>query len=292
MKLARRGMASPKFCKFFMPLSLVGLLFFYLSIRLPDDHLRECSMNGGPCLWHHRSVESITNDIDAINGGTQSLEHITTEFSKHCSGQDFQISRVLVSFNSAVTKEEEVLLEQYLVGWDELIKFMEALGTVFSFISQEVKGKIGILRELQSTARGNEYYSVRSMMDHELRHNLVNFHKQTNSGCRTLLRLHRALKWLELFLHKLGMSSDESNTSDLCQEAYNEALAPYHSWLVRQAASMAFLALPERKVFFDIVCIEHEGEAQLVLERTVRSIVRVYNIMQEAYHSRGMLNLP
>ncbi|MGH0185929.1 UNVERIFIED_CONTAM: hypothetical protein FKN15_019728 [Acipenser sinensis] len=232
----------------------------------------------------------------------------STEHSRLCRGRDFQIHRVLTAFNSAVTGEREILLDRYLEGWDELVKFLESLGTVIGFISQEVKGKLGLVRNLRrgapATEKGDPYRTLRSMMAHELRAGLVDFRRQSLSGCRTLLRLHRSLHWLQLFLRAVGRSSAGDSMGVLCSVAYNQALAPYHSWLLRQAVGVALVALPDRAEFFRILCGEEEEEEEekkkgerekegrQLLEKTVLAITRVYNITQEAYQANGMLDLP
>ncbi|XP_041094119.1 ceramide-1-phosphate transfer protein-like, partial [Polyodon spathula] len=243
------------------------------------------------------------------DGGSRPAEGTveSTEHSRLCWGRDFQIQRVLTAFNSAVTGEREILLERYLEGWDELVRFLEALGTVIGFISQEVKGKLGLVRELRqgapATEEGGPYRTLRSMMAHELREGLVDFRRQSPSGCRTVLRLHRALHWLQLFLRSVGRSSAGDSMGALCNVAYNQALAPYHSWLLRQAVGVALVALPDRAEFFRIVCgaeeeeeeeerEEREREGRQLLEKTVLAITRVYNITQEAYQANGMLDLP
>ncbi|MGH0174105.1 UNVERIFIED_CONTAM: hypothetical protein FKN15_067415 [Acipenser sinensis] len=142
------------------------------------------------------------------------------------------------------------------------------------------------------------------MMAHELRAGLVDFRRQSLSGCRTLLRLHRSLHWLQLFLRAVGRSSAGDSMGALCSVAYNQALAPYHSWLLRQAVGVALVALPDRAEFFRIMCgeegeeeeekgeREREKEGRQLLEKTVLAITRVYNITQEAYQANGMLDLP
>lgn len=76
----------------------------------------------------------------------------------------------------------------------------------------------------------------------------------SNSGCRTVLRLHRALHWLQLFLECLRTSSEDARTSTLCTEAYSAMLAAYHSW-IRQAVTVTFCALPLGKVFLDAMIV-------------------------------------
>lgn len=46
------------------------------------------------------------------------------------------------------------------------------------------------------------------MVAAELRAGRVNFSRRTDSGCRTLLRLHRSLLWLKLMLEGLAEGPD------------------------------------------------------------------------------------
>lgn len=46
------------------------------------------------------------------------------------------------------------------------------------------------------------------MVEAELNAGVVNFYHRTDSGCRTLLRLHRSLLWLKLMLEGLSEGPD------------------------------------------------------------------------------------
>ncbi|KAJ8416597.1 hypothetical protein AAFF_G00324750 [Aldrovandia affinis] len=143
---------------------------------------------------------------------------------------------------------------------------------------------------------GESYKSVRSMMRVELSRGTVSFQRETGSGCRTLLRLHRSLLWLQLFLKKMAEGPDAEgqlrSPRDLCREAYEQALAPHHPWLIRRAAQIAFLAMPEWETFFGLVCVQSQSEASPVLDRVVRAIEEVYSRTQGALREHGMLELP
>ncbi|KAG8441529.1 hypothetical protein GDO86_007049 [Hymenochirus boettgeri] len=192
--------------------------------------------------------------------------------------------------------ENDIILGEYLEGWRELIKFMDALGTVFTFISQETMTKVNILQGYLNGENGKSYRTLLTMVKFELENEVVNFKEfppnRVPSGCRTLLRLHRALKWLEVFLYKLGMSEGHGQTSEMCADAYHKTLAHHHSWFIRQVAEVAFLALPPLKEMYTVVCVQKHEEAKTVLLTTVDSIVKVYNITQEVYTMNGMLDLP
>lgn len=46
------------------------------------------------------------------------------------------------------------------------------------------------------------------MVEAELKSGVVDFSRRTDSGCRTLLRLHRSLLWLKLLLEGLSEGPD------------------------------------------------------------------------------------
>lgn len=52
------------------------------------------------------------------------------------------------------------------------------------------------------------YRSLRSMVEAELKEGVVDFSHRSDSGCRTLLRLHRSLLWLKLMLEGLAEGPD------------------------------------------------------------------------------------
>uniref|UniRef100_A0A673FIT2 Ceramide-1-phosphate transfer protein-like n=1 Tax=Sinocyclocheilus rhinocerous TaxID=307959 RepID=A0A673FIT2_9TELE len=227
-----------------------------------------------------------------------------------CPGMRFQVADLLAHLQAAPVSTNDVLLKPYLASWDELIKFLEALGPMVGLISQEIESKTAIIRDLAQKAEKEAekkikdrkrklsfgYTSIRSMIKWELENGLVDFHKQTNSGCRTLLRLHRALLWLQNFLQELGKDASEGerlrSPSDLCKETYQRTLAHHHNWWVRKAAELAFLAMPERPYFYQLVCVETQSEAAVVLNRVVRAIEEVYERNEVTLQEHGMLDLP
>ncbi|XP_007258147.2 glycolipid transfer protein domain-containing protein 2 [Astyanax mexicanus] len=241
-----------------------------------------------------------------------------------CPGQKFQVAVLLMNLQAAPVSTNDVLLKPYLASWDELINFMETLGPMVGLISQEIEGKTSIIRELakkeeaeskeqvqegqpsdialpelsptSDVEMGRAYRSVRSMIKAELDQGLVDFNKHTASGCRTLLRLHRALLWLQLFLRNLANEDLEAgrarSPAELCREAYQLTLAQHHLWWVRKAAELAFVAMPDRAFFYRLVCVETQAEATVILNRVVRAIQKVYDRTQVALEEHGMLDLP
>ncbi|XP_030293438.1 glycolipid transfer protein domain-containing protein 2 [Sparus aurata] len=241
-----------------------------------------------------------------------------------CPGQTFQVSLLLTHLLAAPAYQSDVLLQPYLSSWDELVKFMEALGPMVGLISKEIETKTSIIRQLAllseknseaelgpdgssvNTGAGTEndpeasqhagpYHSLRSMIWMEMKQGLVDFQHQTESGCRTILRLHRALLWLKLFLQKLAetpVAGRLRSPSELCRESYQNTLANHHTWFVRRAAELAFIALPERGFFYRLVCVQGQEDLSILLNKVVEAIGEVYNRTQKALDENGMLDLP
>lgn len=192
---------------------------------------------------------------------------------------------------------------------------MEALGPLVGFFTYKVQEKITLIRQLAEDDSGKHklltlaptnsplltnnpyshtYHSVRAMLDTELQLGVVSFDRQTPSGSRTLLRLHRSLLWLQLLLMKLWPESGHVRRSlgEVCEEAYNEALAPYHPWLLQSAARLAFQAMPEYTVLFSMVCVNTHEEAEPIIRTIITAISEVRRRTHSELEKRNMLYLP
>lgn len=66
------------------------------------------------------------------------------------------------------------------------------MGTVFGFVSSDVKSKIEILDELRKKENNDKFETFQSMLNYEKSSELLNKSDYV-SGSRTLLRLHRGL---------------------------------------------------------------------------------------------------
>nr|XP_057943227.1 glycolipid transfer protein domain-containing protein 2 isoform X2 [Doryrhamphus excisus] len=271
------------------------------------------------CLKGYNPV----NDLHQLSNSSASDESGIPHDLDVCPGQTFQVSLLHTHLLASPAFTSDVLLQPYLSSWDELVKFMDSLGPMVGLISKEIVTKTSLIRELALLAEASPeaemnpdvnsarpdsevntldpsyhsgaYHSVRSMIWVELKRDLVDFHHQTDSGCRTLLRLHRALLWLKLFLEKLAeipVAGRLRSPSELCREAYKSTLANHHTWFVRRAAELAFIALPERNFFFRLVCVQNQEELSTVLGRVTQAIGVVYDRTQKALEENGMLELP
>lgn len=174
-------------------------------------------------------------------------------------------------------------------------RFLNCLGSVFGFISNDADNKIKILVSYMEGENSSQYATIQSMVKYELDDKLVDLTKRGShpeSGSRTLLRLHRALRWLELFLERLRTSSEDSKTSVMCADAYNESLAQHHPWVVRKAAGMAFCMLPGRPAFFEVMNVGPPEQVVATLGEAVPLISEVYQITETLYAQHNLLDLP
>lgn len=70
------------------------------------------------------------------------------------------------------------------------------------------------------------------------------------------------------------------------------ALAPHHPWLLRQAAELVFLALPDRQHFLRLVCVESQPEATPILHVIIRALTLVHTQTERILAEHGVLELP
>lgn len=76
------------------------------------------------------------------------------------------------------------------------------------------------------------------------------------------------------------------------RDAYKVALAPHHSWLLRQAAELVFLALPDRQHFLQLVCVQSQQEATPILRVIIHTLTLVHTQTQQILTENEMLELP
>lgn len=165
------------------------------------------------------------------------------------------------------------------------------MGTIFGFVSSDIKAKIGILEEFRLNKEVcDKFLSVKSMMDYEMSAELLQ-KKDYVSGCRTLLRLHRGLDFTRDFLRKLAELNPDDKTSDACKVSYQNTLSPYHPFLIRQGANLAMYALPTRDVLLTKVCKDVSSSIKALPEMLQFTDI-VYDRIQALYKLNDLLALP
>lgn len=155
--------------------------------------------------------------------------------------------------------------------------------------------KLQVMERLCSGPQRDHYSSLQSMVAYEVGNQMVDLERRSrhpDSGCRTVLRLHRALRWLQLFLEGLRTSPEDTRTAVLCTDSYNASLAAYHPWIIRRAVTVAFCTLPTRKVFLEAMNVGSTEQAVAMLGEALPFIEHVYDISQKLYAEHALLDLP
>lgn len=82
------------------------------------------------------------------------------------------------------------------------------------------------------------------------------------------------------------------SVSSSLRDAYKVALAPHHPWLLHRAAELVFLALPERRYFLQLVCVQSQQEATPILHVIIHALTLVHTQTQQILSEHDMLELP
>ncbi|XP_043836564.1 ceramide-1-phosphate transfer protein-like [Dromiciops gliroides] len=185
---------------------------------------------------------------------------------------DFNLKVVLVSFKQCLNEKEEVLMDPYITGWKGFVRFLNNLGTIFSFISKDVMTKIQIMEKFCSSDQKENYSSLQSMLQYEVDNKLVNLQKHSEhpkSGCRAILHVHWALHWLQVFLEGLRTSHEDCKTLVIYTDSYNTTLVTYHPWIIHKAVTMVFCMLPGLNTFLETMNVGPPKEAVEMLNEAM-----------------------
>lgn len=202
----------------------------------------------------------------------------------------FDLKLVHDHFDRALVRDDDVDLKAYLDAYNELYKFFQLMGTVFGFVSNDLKQKIQILIDLVDKDDCN-YKTVKTMMEYEKENKLLEKRDFAN-GTRTLLRLHRGLDFIREFLKQLGDLSDGEKTSSCCQDAYDKTLAKHHPWVIRKAAVVAMYTMPTRELLFKKVCGAEVQRNVDVLPKMLEVTADVFNRTHNLYELHQLHGLP
>ncbi|XP_044530126.1 glycolipid transfer protein domain-containing protein 2 isoform X2 [Gracilinanus agilis] len=224
-------------------------------------------------LTGEKRQSSLTSQVEA---GQKSGE-------LHCLGPDKLPGQMVKPFKESLATEGDLQIPQFLNGWKKLVMLLDPLGTLFTFATQEASEKISTLESYSRGPYSNHYQTFLAMADWE-QHPF-----KYKSGLQTLVLLHRALRWAQLCLGGIARAHN-ADMGALCGDAYQRVLGPYHPWLIRKAASLAFLAFPRRSKLLALVCPgANEQEAQEALAQASDMLEAVYNRTQGLLDERGML---
>jgi Glycolipid transfer protein (GLTP) len=122
-----------------------------------------------------------------------------------------------------------------------VFSFVASLGNIFEWAIKDLTSKLIVLREHQHLDPVH-YRSIQSMINYEVQSQRVKSKDTTillasgkplPNGCRTLLRLHRALAFISSFLTQMRAAPDDASSASIACNAYSTTMAHFHSWPVR-----------------------------------------------------------
>jgi len=209
--------------------------------------------------------------------------------------EPFDISLVKVAFDTCVASPQ-LDLDQYVIAYKELSRFFRLLGSAFGFVAQDVDDKIGILEKHRASESKDHYATIGGMLDYETGAEIADSghapkEGRLPSGSRTLLRLHRALEFVILFLAKVKEAPEDSGTAGIARESYDASLSKYHPWLIRKGANMAMYLLPSRKTLVNSMCKTSLEEATAAVEDVIKTGRLIFDQTQTFYSERKLLEL-
>ncbi|XP_002160351.1 ceramide-1-phosphate transfer protein [Hydra vulgaris] len=231
--------------------------------------------------WHSGALKSLNENHSKLKSSV---------LLRNSLNMSFDIDIVISSFKKSV--EDKLNLEQYNRGYNELYSFFLVLGTVFKFIASDVREKIDILESFQKGKNQEHYTHTEKMIIYEIQ---MNKDDPTIPllGSRTLLRLHRALKFTYLFLDGLILLNDDDNLSSMAITMYNKSLANHHPWLIRNAAKLAMYSLPNKKTLINQIAKDADKELlSQKLREGVAALEVAYKEIEDLYTKNNLHSLP
>ena len=171
-------------------------------------------------------------------------------------------------------------------------RFFELFGTVFGFVVSDVSSKLSILREHRASNCSPHYITVQSMVDFEVDSGITKVKAKLPSGSRTLLRLHRALEFIILFIRRIQEAENGAKLSELASDAYTTTLSKYHPWLIRKGVAIALYTLPTKDQLIERLSMEDPTQTSEALSNIVTSLQPAYDTVQKVYVDNSILNLP
>ena len=165
------------------------------------------------------------------------------------------------------------------------------MGRLFGFVAADLERKILVLAAFRSSLSGDKYAVIQTMVAHELSDGTANSGRRNPSGCRTLLRLQRALEFILQFMAKLADSNDDARVSNIASEVYHETLAKHHPWIVRKMAGVVMYILPSKKDLIQMMCKQDLDGVTVLLREVVEAGEPVYKAVYNIYEENKLLNL-
>ncbi|CAD5111825.1 DgyrCDS1095 [Dimorphilus gyrociliatus] len=193
-----------------------------------------------------------------------------------------------------VCLEQDISLKEYCQGYELLCRLINQLGSIFKFVTSDITDKMDILKNYLAGPDATHYCNLQSFIHYEVENDKVDFKKRNDSGCRTFLRLHRALLFVSEFLKELQNHDDAGNLSGMTWKVYEKTLGKYHNWGIRKLVGVALYTLPTKRQLILKMLRPGLTEEELIGFNTqlIEVLETIYSKCQEILEEHKLLELP
>ncbi|XP_063902226.1 ceramide-1-phosphate transfer protein-like [Zophobas morio] len=139
----------------------------------------------------------------------------------------------------------EIKTELFIGAYRQLASFFSICGSGFTFVTSDITAKLKLIEKCnheRDAPNGND--TLQSMVTYEKQNGLLKNDKK--NGSRNLLRLNRALQFIGFLIR--GLLDSDRPTHLVALDAYNDSLAPFHSWAIRKTVGFAVYAIPSKDI--------------------------------------------
>ncbi|XP_029651669.1 ceramide-1-phosphate transfer protein-like [Octopus sinensis] len=204
------------------------------------------------------------------------------------STTEFKLETLADALEKCQLEDNTLSMDAYLESYNEVTKFLYLLGKAFVFVGSEVNSKVSILYKYRNSSDGENYVTINRMMQYEIENEITT--KNSLSGCRTLLRLHRAFEFVMEFIKQMRHAAEDVKLSVLTQKAYDDTLAKFHPWLVKQGVYIAMYTLPKKAQLVAKLKTEEDDNKQI--DRVIEHSRIVYDTLQQLFVENELDDLP
>ena len=99
------------------------------------------------------------------------------------------------------------------------------------------------------------------------------------------------MEFINGFMRLIVHSADDTKSSQIAMQVYEETLAKHHSFLHRKVAAFAMMALPSRKALVETMCKQEPAEALDLADQVASALEAVYSIIEALYEEHGLLSI-
>ncbi|PXF42551.1 Ceramide-1-phosphate transfer protein [Gracilariopsis chorda] len=231
----------------------------------------------------------------------------TATSESHSSASKFDFEKMTKAFEVVehqfrTTTNPLPTTAHFIAAMQQLCHLFDTLGSAFHFVKKDIDQK---LTSLKHYAAHNplEYAHIHNAIQYELKEGTVTSRNaqlhNDFSFTRTLSRLMWALKFTDHLLGGLAqafakdspLSPADRTLRWAVARAYDDALAPHHSWTIRKTVKGACLLLPSKEAFMSKIGVKEE-QHEHYLHRLGQSMTPLVQRMYAYYAQLELLNLP